>query len=58
VKEEHPGRPIILIGWNFGALLATYVASMDPVTAVVALGFPLVGINGPRGVSYENRSAF
>nr|KAI8769848.1 KAT8 regulatory NSL complex subunit 3-like [Biomphalaria glabrata] len=49
LKNQFPGRPLILIGWNIGALVAVNIASMEVVQGVVCLGFPTMGINGIRG---------
>jgi len=49
LKSNCPGRPIILAGLQQGALIAAQVAYMEPVTALLCLGFPLFCVDGKRG---------
>ncbi|XP_064465855.1 KAT8 regulatory NSL complex subunit 3-like [Ornithodoros turicata] len=50
LKNHFPSRPIVLIGWMIGGVIACQVSLMESVVAVVCLGFPLVGICGARDV--------
>jgi len=49
IKSVSPGRPIYLIGWGPGAIVAATVSLTEKVAGVVCLGFPLYGTFGRRG---------
>ncbi|KAI4459462.1 testis development protein prtd [Holotrichia oblita] len=54
VKEEYPGRSIILAGFNSGASLALQVAQVEPILCVLCLGFSLLTAEGRRGDPDDN----
>ncbi|XP_066936298.1 uncharacterized protein [Clytia hemisphaerica] len=45
-------RPIVLLGWDVGALVALKVALLDKVDAVICLGFPNETVEGDECPSY------
>ena len=46
LHERHPNRTIILVGWHAAGLIACRVSLVEPVTAIIALGFPTQFISG------------
>ncbi|GIY88183.1 KAT8 regulatory NSL complex subunit 3 [Caerostris darwini] len=49
LKNHYPNRPLILLGWTIGALIACHIALQEPIDGIICLGFPLTGVNGFRG---------
>ncbi|XP_073998759.1 reduction in Cnn dots 1 isoform X3 [Rhodnius prolixus] len=49
LKSDYIGRNIILIGLNSGAALACQVSLVEPVSAVICLGFPMNTVEEKRG---------
>ncbi|XP_057662812.1 KAT8 regulatory NSL complex subunit 3 isoform X4 [Diorhabda carinulata] len=54
VREDYPGRNIILAGFNSGAALALQVAQVESVLCVISIGFSLLTAEGPRGEPDDN----
>lgn len=50
-KKFNELRPLILVGFNQGSLIAIHCALENPgqVSSIICLGFPLTSINGFRG---------
>lgn len=51
-KTTFANRPLILVGFYYGSLIAAHCALQNPkaVCAMVCLGFPMKSVNGIRGV--------
>ncbi|XP_071507362.1 uncharacterized protein [Diadema antillarum] len=49
LRTNFHNRPIVLLGWSVGALVACHVSLVEAVSAVVCLGLPMRGISGDRG---------
>jgi hypothetical protein len=49
IRLNNPDRPLYLIGWGTGSIVAATVSVTHPVDGVIALAFPLLGLSGPRG---------
>nr|XP_022919577.1 KAT8 regulatory NSL complex subunit 3 [Onthophagus taurus] len=54
IKDEFPGRSLILAGYNAGASLALQVAQVESVLCVLCLGFSLLTAEGKRGDPDDN----
>lgn len=54
-KTLFSNRPLILVGFSYGSLIAAHCAlnNQKSICATICLGFPLKSINGIRGVSCE-----
>lgn len=48
-KKANPDKPIYLIGWGTGSVVACTTSVSVPVDGVIAISFPLFGLAGPRG---------
>lgn len=50
-KKFNELRPLLLVGFNQGSLIAIHCALENPgqVAAVICLGFPMTAVNGFRG---------
>jgi len=46
LRERHPNRALILLGWQAAGLIACRVSLVEPITAIVSLGFPTQFISG------------
>lgn len=50
-KKSNETRPLVLVGFNQGSLIAIHAALESPgqAMAIVCLGFPMLSVNGYRG---------
>jgi len=46
LRHRHPNRAVILVGWQAAGLIACRVSLVEPLTAIIALGFPAQFISG------------
>ncbi|XP_045460459.1 KAT8 regulatory NSL complex subunit 3 isoform X3 [Harmonia axyridis] len=49
IKNDHPNKNIVLLGFNAGAAMALQVAQVEQVLGVICLGFSLLTAEGKRG---------
>eukprot|EP00794_Sanderia_malayensis_P005273 gene5273-5939_t len=52
--SKFPSRPVILIGWSVGSLLACQVSLLEPVAAIICLGYPCYGLDGLRQLDADH----
>jgi regulatory NSL complex subunit 3 len=49
LRQRHPNRAIVLVGWQVAALMACRLSLIESVAAVLALGFPTQSMYGRCG---------
>jgi len=49
IKNANSDRPIVVVGWGPGAAIAAHVASIERLSGLVCLGFPVSTLAGIRG---------
>lgn len=52
LRSNMSDKPIVLVGWNIGALVACHISLVEHVTAIICLGFPVRGVEGTRMVRF------
>jgi predicted alpha/beta-hydrolase family hydrolase len=52
LRERHKG-PIVLVGKSMGGRVGCHVAALEPVAAVICLGYPLCGAGDPTKLRDE-----
>lgn len=48
-KAQLPDRPVYLVGWGTGSIIAATVSLTEQVAGVICLGFPIFGTAGRHG---------